>query len=114
VTHHATVRELLLGNLGDQDIKTLAEIWEKAMPGTVSSLGQRQPHDSRAAMSARAGQCRSRPTLRRGLAIRQMRASWSWQHSEADPDIGQLPYVPRAWSSTYSRQPRRRSETPET
>ena len=37
VTHHATVRELLLGNLGDQDIKTLAEIWERAMPGTVSS-----------------------------------------------------------------------------
>ena len=37
VTHHATVRELLLGNLGGQDIKTLAKIWEKAMPGTVSS-----------------------------------------------------------------------------
>ncbi len=37
VTHHATVRELLLGNLGDRDIKTLGEIWEKAMPGAVSS-----------------------------------------------------------------------------
>jgi DNA-binding MarR family transcriptional regulator len=37
VTHHATVRELLLGNLGDRDLKTLGEIWEKAMPGTVSS-----------------------------------------------------------------------------
>ena len=37
LTHHATVRELLLSNLGDQDIKTLGEIWEKAMPGTVSS-----------------------------------------------------------------------------
>ena len=37
VTHHATVRELLLNNLGDRDIKTLGEIWEKAMPGTVSS-----------------------------------------------------------------------------
>ena len=37
VTHHATVRELLIGNLGDQDINTLAEIWEKAMPGAVSS-----------------------------------------------------------------------------
>ena len=37
VTHHATVRELLLGNLADRDIKTLGEIWEKAMPGTVSS-----------------------------------------------------------------------------
>ena len=37
VTHHATVRELLLGNLSERDIKTLGEIWEKAMPGTVSS-----------------------------------------------------------------------------
>jgi DNA-binding MarR family transcriptional regulator len=37
VTHHATVRELLLGNLADRDLKTLGEIWEKAMPGTVSS-----------------------------------------------------------------------------
>ena len=37
VTHHATVRELLLGNLSDRDIQTLGEIWEKAMPGTVSS-----------------------------------------------------------------------------
>ena len=37
VTHHATVRELLLGNLSDRDIKTLGEIWERAMPGTVSS-----------------------------------------------------------------------------
>ena len=37
VTHHATVRELLLSNLSDRDIKTLGEIWEKAMPGTVSS-----------------------------------------------------------------------------
>jgi DNA-binding MarR family transcriptional regulator len=37
VTHHATVRELLLGNLGDRDLKTLGEIWEKAMPGAVSS-----------------------------------------------------------------------------
>jgi DNA-binding MarR family transcriptional regulator len=37
VTHHATVRELLLANLNDRDIKTLGEIWEKAMPGTVSS-----------------------------------------------------------------------------
>ena len=37
VTHHASVRELLLNNLGDRDIKALGEIWEKAMPGTVSS-----------------------------------------------------------------------------
>jgi DNA-binding MarR family transcriptional regulator len=37
VTHHATVRELLLGNLSDRDIKTLGQIWEKAMPGAVSS-----------------------------------------------------------------------------
>ena len=37
VTHHAAVRELFLGNLSDRDIKTLGEIWERAMPGTVSS-----------------------------------------------------------------------------
>jgi DNA-binding MarR family transcriptional regulator len=37
VTHHATVRELLLGNLSDRDIKTLGKIWEKAMPGAVTS-----------------------------------------------------------------------------
>ncbi len=37
VTHHATVRELLLANLCNRDIETLGEIWEKAMPGTVSS-----------------------------------------------------------------------------
>ena len=37
VTHHATVRELLLGNLSDRDIKTLGGLWEKAMPGAVSS-----------------------------------------------------------------------------
>jgi hypothetical protein len=32
----------------------------------------------------------------------------------SDPAIGQMPDVPRAPSRTYSRQPRRRSETPET
>jgi DNA-binding MarR family transcriptional regulator len=37
VTHHATVRELLLGQLDERDIETLGELWEKAMPGTVSS-----------------------------------------------------------------------------
>ena len=37
VTHHATVRELLLQNLDERDLKTLGQVWEKAMPGTVSS-----------------------------------------------------------------------------
>ena len=37
VTHHATVRELLLDHLDERDIKTLGELWEKAIPGTVSS-----------------------------------------------------------------------------
>ena len=37
VTHHATVRELLLANLSDREITTLGEIWEKGMPGAVSS-----------------------------------------------------------------------------
>ena len=37
VTHHAAVRELLLARLGERDIKRLNEVWEKAMPGSVSS-----------------------------------------------------------------------------
>jgi len=37
VTHHALVRLLLLDRLGDRDLKRLGELWEKAMPGSVSS-----------------------------------------------------------------------------
>src|SRR5271169_6643200 len=37
VTHHALVRELLLERLGKRDLKCLGELWEKAMPGSVSS-----------------------------------------------------------------------------
>ncbi len=37
VTHHAAVRELLLDRLDDADLKRLAELWEKALPGSVSS-----------------------------------------------------------------------------
>ena len=37
VTHHATVRELFFGRLGDADVKRLGALWEKAMPGAVSS-----------------------------------------------------------------------------
>jgi DNA-binding MarR family transcriptional regulator len=37
VTHHATVRELLLDHLDERDIEMLGELWEKAIPGTVSS-----------------------------------------------------------------------------
>ena len=37
VTHHDTVRELLLDRLGDQDQELLAQLWEKAMPGAVTS-----------------------------------------------------------------------------
>ena len=33
VTHHATVRELLLGRLSRADLKLLGALWEKAMPG---------------------------------------------------------------------------------
>lgn len=36
------------------------------------------------------------------------------QHAATDPAIGQSPDVRRAPVSTYSRQPRRRLETPET
>jgi DNA-binding MarR family transcriptional regulator len=37
VTHHAVVRKLLLDRLGERDLKRLGELWEKAMPGAVSS-----------------------------------------------------------------------------
>ncbi len=37
ITHHAVVRELLLDHLGERDLKRLGELWEKAMPGSVSS-----------------------------------------------------------------------------
>jgi DNA-binding MarR family transcriptional regulator len=37
VTHHAVVRELLLERLGERDLKRLGELWEKAIPGSVSS-----------------------------------------------------------------------------
>ena len=37
VTHHAVVRELLLDRLGERDLKRMRELWEKAMPGSVSS-----------------------------------------------------------------------------
>lgn len=37
VTHHEIVRRLLLDGLGAQDQKRLAQLWEKAMPGAVSS-----------------------------------------------------------------------------
>ena len=37
VTHHAVVRELLLDRLDERDLKRLGELWEKAMPGSVSS-----------------------------------------------------------------------------
>jgi DNA-binding MarR family transcriptional regulator len=37
VTHHAVVRELLFAHLDERDIEALGELWEKAMPGAVSS-----------------------------------------------------------------------------
>ena len=37
VTHHATVRELLFGRLDERDLRRLHRLWEKAMPGAVSS-----------------------------------------------------------------------------
>jgi DNA-binding MarR family transcriptional regulator len=37
VTHHALIRELLLDRLGERDLKRLGELWEKAMPGSVSN-----------------------------------------------------------------------------
>jgi len=37
VTHHRVVRETLLSRLDQPDLRRLGEVWEKAMPGTVSS-----------------------------------------------------------------------------
>ncbi len=37
VTHHAVVRELLLDHLDQRDLERLGELWEKAMPGSLSS-----------------------------------------------------------------------------
>ena len=37
VTHHETVRGMMLDRLGEQDQELLAQLWEKAMPGAVSS-----------------------------------------------------------------------------
>ena len=37
VTHHAVIRELLFAHLQAHDLKHLARLWEKAMPGAVSS-----------------------------------------------------------------------------
>jgi DNA-binding MarR family transcriptional regulator len=37
VSHHAVVRELLLDRLGERDLRRMRELWEKAMPGSVSS-----------------------------------------------------------------------------
>ena len=37
VTHHRVVREALLGRLDERDLERLGQLWEKAMPGAVSS-----------------------------------------------------------------------------
>lgn len=37
VTHHRVVRQMLLSRLDTADLTRLGELWEKAMPGTVSS-----------------------------------------------------------------------------
>jgi DNA-binding MarR family transcriptional regulator len=37
VTHHAVVRGLFLDRLAERDLERLSELWERAMPGSVSS-----------------------------------------------------------------------------
>lgn len=37
VTHHRIVRDTLFSRLGERDLERLGELWEKAMPGAVSS-----------------------------------------------------------------------------
>ena len=43
VTHHATVRELLFAHLDGDDLERLGALWEKAMPGAVSSAAWPPP-----------------------------------------------------------------------
>ena len=37
VTHHQVVRDRLLSRLDERDLRRLGQLWEKAMPGAVSS-----------------------------------------------------------------------------
>ncbi len=37
VTHHRIVREMLFAHLDARDLRHIGELWEKAMPGAVSS-----------------------------------------------------------------------------
>jgi DNA-binding MarR family transcriptional regulator len=37
VSHHRIVREMLLSHLDRRDLKRLGDLWEKAMPGAISS-----------------------------------------------------------------------------
>jgi DNA-binding MarR family transcriptional regulator len=37
VTHHGVVRDRLLSRLDERDLKRLGQLWEKAMPGALSS-----------------------------------------------------------------------------
>jgi len=37
VSHHLIVREMLLSHLDQRDLKRLSDLWEKAMPGAISS-----------------------------------------------------------------------------
>ena len=59
VTHHAVVRELLLDRLDEQDVQRLGELWEKAMPGSLSSASLAAVENARAASRISGGRCRT-------------------------------------------------------
>ncbi len=46
VTHHEIVRRLLLEPLAETDLKRLSGVWEKVMPGSVSSPAWPLPRES--------------------------------------------------------------------
>ena len=46
VSHHRIVREMRLAHLDRSDLKRLGELWEKAMPGAVSSATWPVSHSS--------------------------------------------------------------------
>lgn len=45
VTHHALVRERFLGRLDERQLETFAELWEAAVPGSVTSARWPPPAD---------------------------------------------------------------------
>jgi DNA-binding MarR family transcriptional regulator len=55
VTHHACVRELLFGGLDDEDLRQLAAMYERAMPGVLDAPVWPTPVPERRLRTPRSG-----------------------------------------------------------